>query len=180
MKIFRFILIALFGLFLIIHVLFTLVYTLPENIIYSSIKQKASIYINPLFNQGWALFAPTPQVNKKVYVSYLQDDNKWSVWQNPFKKYLAKHQLHRFTANGKIVLMQSNTLHYLYFENEELFKTKNVVEGDTTSGFYNVLKYEVTQELLKEKKSSKKIKLLVQYTDAKCENKQTHYIYYSN
>ncbi|MEO8867343.1 MAG: DUF5819 family protein [Bacteroidia bacterium] len=167
-------------MFLTIHVVFTLVYTLPDTIISSSLKQKSSVYINPLFNQGWALFAPTPQVNKKVYVSYLQDNNEWSVWQDPFKKYLAKHQLHRFTTNGKIVLMESSTLHYLYFENEELFKTENVFEGDTTSGYYKVLKREITQELLREKKPAQQVKLLVQYNDANCDNKQTHYIYYSN
>ena len=180
MKIFRLFIISVFVLFLTIHVLFTLLYVLPDNIVPASLKQKSSVYINPLFNQGWALFAPTPQVNKKVYVSYLQENKQWSVWQNPFKHYVEAHQQHRFTANQKIVLMQSSTLHYLYFENQELFKTKDTIVGDTNSGYYKVLKHEVAQELLLQKKQFQKIKLLVEYTDANCDNKQTHYIYYPN
>ena len=153
---------------------------LPDNVIPASLKHRSSVYINPLFNQGWALFAPTPQVNKKVYVSYLQGDKTWSRWQDPFKHYLVAHQQHRFTANQKMVLMQSSTLHYLYFENEELFKTNKIVKGDTNSGYYKVFRQEVMQELLLQKKEFKKIKLLIEYTDAYCDNKQTHYIYYSN
>lgn len=178
MKLFRLFIISVFGLFLTIHVLFTLLYVLPDNIIPAYLQQKSSLYINPLFNQGWALFAPTPQVNKKVFVSYLQDNNRWSTLGNPFKHYLAAHQQHRFTANQKIVLMQSSTLHYLYFENEESFKMNKTIDGDTNSGYYKVLKHEVMQELLLQKKDFKKIKLLVGYTNADCDNKQTHYIYY--
>lgn len=180
MNFFRLFILSVFGFFLTIHVLFTVLYVLPDNIVPVSLKQKSSVYINPLFNQGWALFAPTPQVNKKVYVSCLQTNNQWSAWENPSKHYLVAHQQHRFTANQKIVLMQSSTLHYLYFENEGLFKTNKIITGDTTSGYYKVLKHEVTQELLLQKKEFRKIKLLVEYPDADCDNKQIHYIYYPN
>lgn len=165
-------------MFLAIHVLFTLLYVLPDNMVPGSLKQKSNVYISSLFNQGWALFAPTPQVNKKVYASYLGKDKQWSAWQNPFKKYMEAHQQHRFTANQKIVLMQSSTLHYLWFENEELFQEKKIILGDTNSGYYKVLKHEVAQELLLQKKNFERIKLLVEYTDADCGNRQSHYIYY--
>ena len=163
-----------------IHVLFTLFYVLPDNLVPVSLKQKSGVYMYPLFKQGWALFAPTHQVNKKIYVSYLQNNKQWSAWENPFKHYLLSHQQHRFTANQKIVLMQSITLHYLFFENKELFKTNKTIVGDTNSDYYKVLKHEVTQELLLQNKEFEKIKLLVEYTDANCDNKQTHYIYYPN
>ncbi len=180
MKIFRLFIIICFGLFLLAHLTFTLLYTLPPNLVSCSLKQKSSSYINPLFNQGWALFAPVPQQNKKVYVSYLQMDNTWGKWQDPFEKYLRVHQSERLSANGKVVLILSSTMHYLYYENEEKFKTKKIVSGDTTSGYYKVLRNEVERKLLWNYKENKKIKLIIEYTNADCENKQTHYIFYSN
>jgi hypothetical protein len=180
MKFFRVFILSVFGLFLSLHLLFTLLYVLPGNIIPLSLKQKASGYINPLFNQGWALFAPTPAVNKKVLVSYLQENKQWSNWQDPFKNYSAEHQLHRFTANGKIILMKSSTLHYLYFENQDRFDRGKIIWGDTTSGYYKVLKHEVTQELCGQHTSFTKIKLLIEYTSADCDKRQTHYLYYTD
>ena len=142
------------------------------------VKSVVTKYINPLFDQGWALFAPVPQVNKKVYVSCLQGNKQWSAWQDPFANYLIKHQSNRFTANGKMILKLSTTLHYLYFQNEELFKQKKNISGDTTSGYYKVLKNEVEQELLHQYKPCKNIRLIVEYSNADCADKQTHYIYY--
>ena len=178
MKVFRLCIVICFALFLLIHVLFTLLYVLPENMVAPSVKARAGRYINPLFDQGWALFAPVPQVNKKVYVSYLQDNKQWSKWEDPFRSYLNKHQSNRFTANGKMVLISSTTLHYLHFENEALLKDKRVVMGDTTSDYYKVLKHEVDQVLTKEYKNHQKERLMVVYTDTDCNNKQAHYIYY--
>ena len=103
----------------------------------------------------------------------------WSPWQAGFSEYKQRHLRYRFTGYGKLVLMQSSTLHKLYYENEEKFAKKTIVKGDTNSGVYRVLKHEVEKELLQEKKNLKKMKILVQFfsTDTV---KSRKYIYYFN
>ena len=178
MKVFRLFIIGCFALFLVVHVSFTLLYVLPKNMVAPAVKAGVGRYINPLFDQGWALFAPVPRVNKKVYVSYLQSNKQWSKWQDPFQSYLNKHQSNRFTANGKIVLLVSSTLHYLHFENADLLRDKKIVHGNTTSGYYQVLNYEVKQELAHTNIKPEKMRLMVEYTDADCCKKKNSYIYY--
>jgi hypothetical protein len=178
MKAFRLIILVCFALFLLIHILFTLLYVLPENLVAPAIKASVGRYTNPLFDQGWALFAEVPEVNKKVYVSYQEADKKWSAWEDPFQVYVSKHQSNRFTANGKIVLMISSTLHYIHFDYAELLKTNKVIRGDTTSGYYKVLKYEVNHALALHDKHPGNVRLIVECTNANCANKQIHYIYF--
>lgn len=178
MKIFKISVITALGLFLIIHTSLTLLYVLPENLTPSTLKEKSKSYIAPLFDQGWSLFAPVPEVNKKVYVSYFKN-NKWSGWETPFDKYLYAHQSSRISANAKIILSVSSTLHYLYNENAEQLREKKNISGNISSGYFKVLKYAVERELANMGNPTKKIKLLVVYTKANCSANQIYSIYYS-
>ncbi len=177
MRIFKILSVAALFLFLIIHTSFTLLYVLPENLVPFSLKEKSKKYIAPLFDQGWGLFAPVPEVNKKVYVSYFKN-NKWSGWEAPFNKYLYAHQSNRVSANAKIVLSTSSILHYLYNENAEQLEEKKNISGNISSGYFKVLKHEVVQELTNKSGSPKKIKLLVVYSKANCNSNQMYSIYY--
>jgi hypothetical protein len=131
-------------LFFLFHIFCTLFYTLPDNFVPQSAYEYSKKYMTPLFDQGWSLFAPVPEVNKKVYVRYCNKDN-WSEWQEPFDPYLQAYQKNRISVSGKIVLAMNSTLHYLYAENKENFKRTNLLKGDTTSGYFKVLKHALTE-----------------------------------
>ncbi|HWY38107.1 MAG TPA: DUF5819 family protein [Bacteroidia bacterium] len=178
MRIFKLLITGSLVLFLVVHTSFTLIHVLPENMAPLSIKEKTKNYMAPLFDQGWALFAPVPEVNKKVYVSYSADGKNWSEWKAPFNRYLYAHQSFRASVNAKIVLLQSGALHYLYNENEVQLKQRKNIVGDTSLGYFRVLKYAVQQELQNKGAQVKKMKLLVIYVKASCSEKQTYSIYY--
>ncbi|MGZ3903841.1 MAG: hypothetical protein ACXVC6_09110, partial [Bacteroidia bacterium] len=77
MKIFKNSVVVILLLFAVVHLAFTLCYSLPDDLVPPAVKRKSAAYCEPFFAQGWALFAPVPEVNKKIYVSYLQKDGKW-------------------------------------------------------------------------------------------------------
>lgn len=160
--------------FFVFHLVCTLLHTLPEKYVFKSLKSFSFSYTNPLFNQGWALFAPPPSVNKELWICYQYKNGNWSKWEQPFSKNLQNHQKFRITGDSKIVLAQSNILYYL--EKENLLKFGQTVElnGDTNSVYFLALKFAVLKHLAKEKIEFKNIKIRVifsAYDDSK--NKKT-------
>ncbi len=178
MKNFRIVIIFSLILFLVIHTSFTLMYVLPENISSVYLKEKSKSYISPMFDQSWSLFAPVPEVNKKVFVCYQMKNEKWSGWEEPFVSYLYAHQSSRISANAKIVFSISNTLHYLYNENASTLSEKENIVGNYSSGYFKVLANAVKNKLRHENKESQKLKILVVYSKANCSSKKMYSIYY--
>ena len=178
MRIFKALIVVGLVLFLIIHTSFTLLYVLPENISSVYLKEKSKKYITPLFDQSWSLFAPVPELNKKVFVSFQLKDGGWSLWEEPFVNYLHEHQSNRFSANAKIVFSISNTLHYLYNENATVLGEKGNIIGNSSSGYFKVLASAVKNKFGDERKEFEKIKILVVYTQANCSSKKMYSIYY--
>ena len=178
MRIFKFSIVIACVLFLVMHIALTLLYVLPENITSRKLKGVSKRYMTPLFDQSWSLFAPVPEVNKKVFVNCLESNGSWGGWEAPFDKYLRVHQESRVGANSKIVLMQSNTLHYLYYENASDLKLNPTKIGDSNSGYYKVLRHEVERELATSGRHVSRMKLLVVFTKASCSEKQISSIYY--
>jgi hypothetical protein len=163
----------------IIHLACTLLYVLPQEVIPEKVSASVTGYMSPLFNQGWALFAPVPTANRKVFVSYLKKDNTWSAWQDPFSEFKRKHWQHRYTGYGKLVLMQSTSLHNLYYENEDSLNKKSVFFGDKNTECFKVLRHEVEQILKSQKKEFREIRFLLMFISTGKPNKK-NYIYYSN
>jgi len=177
MRIFKILTLGILILFFTGHLVSTLLFTLPANLTPDNLSSKAKIYMAPVFDQSWSLFAPVPEVNKKVYVSYLNETGIWSGWKAPFDKYQLIHQSNPMSASGKVVLLQSSILHYLYDENILQLKEKSIVRGDTSSGYFKVLRYSVTKELEKGGVKEKKIKMMVYYQSVSGDNKK-YCIYY--
>lgn len=178
MRIFKNSIVVALVLFLLVHTACTLLFVLPGNFVPASLKEKSRSYISPLFEQGWALFAPVPEVNKKVFVSRLQGNGQWSRWEAPFDEYLCMHQSNRMSASAKVVLSLSSALHYLYHENEILLKEKRNISGDSSSGYFIVLKKAVKNKLMWQYKENKNVRILIVYTVANCNKNQTYSIYY--
>jgi hypothetical protein len=163
---------------LVIHLSCTLFYVLPGDLVPISLKQRSKNYIAPLFDQGWGLFAPVPEMNKKVYVSYLKNGDQWSGWEAPFDEYYKAHQSNRLRAAGKIVLSVSSTLHFLYNENAEELKLKKNIQGNNSSGYFKVLKEAIRNKLMWQYKDNKNMRVLIVYTTANCDQPQIYSIYY--
>jgi hypothetical protein len=147
--------------FFIFHLVCTLLYTLPEKFVSKPLREFSFSYIYPLFNQGWALFAPAPTINKELWVCYQHKNGKWSKWQQPFSNNLQNHQKFRITGDSKIVLAQSSILYYLEKENWLKFGQTVELNGDTNSVYFSALKFAVLKHLAKEKKEFKDIKIRV-------------------
>jgi hypothetical protein len=178
MRIFKNAVVVALVLFLGVHIACTVLYVLPDNLVPVSLRQKSKRYIAPLFDQGWALFAPVPEVNKKVYVSCSHDGKQWSGWEAVLNEYVPIHQSNRMSGSGKVVLSVSSTLHFLYSENADELKLKKNIVGNNSSGYFKVLKQAIENKLMWQYKENKNLRVLVIYTTADCAQPQTYSIYY--
>jgi hypothetical protein len=174
MRIFKFSILGALLLFLAMHVLCTVIYVLPQNFTPPFFYNKAKAYIAPVFNQNWSLFAPVPEVNKTVFASYCDKENKWTDWCDPFSHYQYETNANRLSSSEKIILAKSSTLHYIYQENKEAFEKEKILAGNSGSGYFSVLKHMVQCEL--QSKNPQKIKIRVLFTNVK--TKQKYCLYY--
>ncbi|HXB40846.1 MAG TPA: hypothetical protein VNZ49_09915 [Bacteroidia bacterium] len=174
MKGFKFFILGALLLFLVIHTLCTVIYVLPQNFTPPFFYNKAKTYIAPVFNQSWNLFAPVPEINRTVFVSYCDKENKWTDWSDPFSHYQYEANANRLSVSEKMVLAKSSTLHYIYEENKEALAKKKMLAGNSGSGYFSVLKHMVQREL--QSKNPEKIKVIVLFYNVK--TKQKYFLYY--
>ncbi|MGZ3864418.1 MAG: hypothetical protein ACXVPN_14265 [Bacteroidia bacterium] len=178
MKIFKNSVVTILVLFAASHLALTFCYSLPENLVPAYLKRKSIAYCEPVFAQGWSLFAPAPEVKKKIYMSYQKEDGRWSGWEAPFDNYLFSYQSNRMSPEGKIVLSLNTYLHYLFESYKPKFAIRNNCEGDISSGLCTVLKFEALRELASRNIAVKEIRLLVVYHEAKCDFHKTYSVYF--
>lgn len=105
------------GLFFILHCCFTILYSFPQLIKNSYLEKATRLYMYPLFNQNWKIFAPEPPVfSKKIkYRVYLKSKG-WSFWIDPGEELLKKHHKYRFTYHRK----EYGVYEYLFRQLEQL------------------------------------------------------------
>ena len=151
--------------FVVFHITCTLLFTLPDKFVSKPLRDFSFSYMYPIFNQGWALFAMPPHINKELWISYQNKNGKWSKWIQPFSENLKRHQKFRITGDSKILLAESSILHYLEKENFLQFKIAEELKGDTNSVYYLALKYAVCQHLKIEKIEYKKIQIRVLFRE---------------
>ena len=168
----------LLSVFVVFHILFTLLFTLPEKFVSKPLKDISFSYIYPIFNQGWALFAPAPHINKELWICYQNKQGKWSKWSQPFYSNLSTHQKFRITGDSKIVLAQSSILHYLEKENWQKFGDNIELKGDTNSVYFSALKFAVFQYQKSQNIESRKIRIKILFTEYD-KPKITKTLYYS-
>ena len=165
---------ALLGiLFLLWHALATLCYTLPQNLVPSSLRKYSTRYMEPLFNQGWALFAPIPQCNKQVFVSY-EINGKWSEWKDPFQEYLVNYQADRVSGTARIALSVSGALHYLQQANLGKFRN-GLLPADISQGQYRVVEHLVKMQLRNSGIKTAHIRMMACFSLIDGSNKQCIY-----
>ncbi len=126
------------------HLLLILLHTLPESLTPKIAKSISGRYVQPLFEQQWSLFVPSPTEHRTVWVSKKLPNDKWSTWENPFLNAFTTHQNNRFSPAFRIALAINSTLHLISYENDLDAKVKcklAISNGNPKSGYFRVLKF---------------------------------------
>lgn len=105
--------VTLLGLGLLcLHFFFVFVYASPLRGASVKLRIVANYYIGPLFHQNWRLFVPAPNVERRLYVRYL-DNGNWSSWEDIFRKQINEQRNGLIWANEEEVLGFSLSMVYL-------------------------------------------------------------------
>lgn len=87
------------------HVLMTLVYLSPSNLLKLSLGEFAYAYMNSLFYQNWHLFSPNPAISStKLAIRCIDENGHPTAWKDPFASLLEAHQKTRWTGRGKVLM----------------------------------------------------------------------------
>jgi len=98
--------------FVVTHFTMIFIYAFPTEYIPERLKNVASVYVYPVFEQSWSLFAPCPIIDSHLRVKYYFDSDS-TGWINPIAHAEAVHSKLRFTHHGELVLGESNLLFWV-------------------------------------------------------------------
>ncbi len=116
---------------------------------YSTVKLRvmANYYIGPLFHQNWRLFVPAPNVERRLYVRYFEN-NQWSNWEDIFREQIDKQRNGLIWANEEEVLGFSLAQVYLS-DSDTALQRVFIKEPDNYS--FRVVKKATRQYLVNDK-----------------------------
>ena len=89
------------GALLVVHVVCTALYLLPQNPLTAAWDGPVRAYMEPLFSQRWLLFAPEPATNSLKLWSRYECGGAWTRWRDPAEPLLTIHQHNRLSPAGK-------------------------------------------------------------------------------
>lgn len=98
-------------IFVIGHSLAIFIFAFPTGYLPQTLKNAASIYVHPMFEQTWSLFAPCPIHDTKMRVKYYFEEDS-TDWVEPMKDVYELHARYRFTYHGDLAVGESNVLYY--------------------------------------------------------------------
>ncbi|MBI3136868.1 MAG: hypothetical protein HYZ14_19490 [Bacteroidetes bacterium] len=93
------------------HSLAIIIYAFPEQMMPASLKQASSVYVAPVFEQTWSLFAPCPLNDTRLRVKYYFENDS-TDWIDPMVGVRASHAMFRFTYHSDLAVGESNLLYY--------------------------------------------------------------------
>jgi hypothetical protein len=99
-------------IFVVAHSTAIFIYAFPEQYISPALKNAASIYVHPVFEQTWSLFAPAPLNDTKLRVKYYFEEDS-TDWVEPMKDVYASHAVYRASYHGDLAVGESNLLYYI-------------------------------------------------------------------
>lgn len=86
------------------HVLMTLVYLSPPNLLKQALGETAERYMAPLFYQNWHLFSPEPGISStKFAFQCLPEGGEWGPWRDPLVSLHDDFYAHRIGGYGKLI-----------------------------------------------------------------------------
>lgn len=101
--------------FVVIHVSFILIYAAPPQLVPDKAKSFVSPYVNPLFHQTWAMFAPCPVVEGRLKVQLNSTTDK-SEWFYPTASDRTIHNWVRVSHHAELVLLESNLIYWVNYD----------------------------------------------------------------
>ncbi|MFK8044184.1 MAG: DUF5819 family protein [Crocinitomicaceae bacterium] len=107
---------------LLIHFSLVIFSIVPESETTSKINHLAESYVDPVFKQKWAMFAPCPILENRLKIKYYFGNDS-THWIDPIENALSNHQRYRFTHHGNIAVGYYNMLYWFKIELDKL-KTK--------------------------------------------------------
>jgi len=108
---------VVFGLFM--HFVLTVIYCLPADKVGARASSYAGLYTYPAFHQGWALFAPDPQLQGKRMEFRYVENGEWGPWLRPDSVDYNIHTRFRLTHHSKRYHMMQNSAFYIWQEVEK-------------------------------------------------------------
>ena len=91
---------TIFGL----HLLATILFLMPGNILKNRFASFAEYYMTQFFNQDWHLFAPNPgTTSTKMWVRCEMNGNEWTEYGDPAWPTLQAHYRNRFSPAAKLL-----------------------------------------------------------------------------
>ena len=92
------------GVLVIGHILMTLIFLSPDNLIKNKLGKTAFHYMKPFFYQNWHLFSPNPGISStKLWVRCEGLKGKWNDWEDPFSSIQEDFYKNRFSGKGKLL-----------------------------------------------------------------------------
>jgi hypothetical protein len=117
--------------FVLWHTVAIVIYAMPTAIIPAESKSMVSVYVNPVFDQKWNMFAPCPIVNGHFEMKYFLENGDSTLWISPADDALKWHRMTRFMHYGELVLVESNIVYWLNvdMEMQDLFLLHEFNDG---------------------------------------------------
>lgn len=141
-----------------IHFFLVFIYTSPIRQSPLKLRVLAAYYISPFFHQNWRLFVPAPNTERRLYVRYLEN-NKWSDWEDIFRKQVNEQRDGVILANEEEVLGLSLSLVYLSDTEDQ---SQKIFDKEPSKFNFQVVKKAAKQYLINHKslKNPQKFEIL--------------------
>lgn len=127
-----------------VHFGFTVLHTMPGFPAPAWLKVQARYYMEPMFHQGWMLFAPDVK-NYNACISFrTPSDGNWSEWKNTDSmKPVSEHNRVKYVGR-KVALKLVNTMNSknlgIYYLADKPQYDKIITSGDYQRALYMVYK----------------------------------------
>lgn len=108
------------ALFIVIHFTFIIIYALPDSFSNPQFQSYTTAYVEPVFTQKWAMFAPCPTLNGYTEVRYVFEEGDTSGWIRPTDEAKRMHDWTKGLHYGELVLAESNLIYWLSLDLEYL------------------------------------------------------------
>jgi Family of unknown function (DUF5819) len=125
--------------FICIHFVMIIIYVSPEQFFNQKTQQIARFYVDPLFTQHWALFAPEPPMKDIVIEYRLINGNNETEWINPREKILELHNKNRFHSNSKLLRLNQHVGFFLLRDYKDIQEKKIIYQMGENKGVTNIV-----------------------------------------
>ncbi|HWY34752.1 MAG TPA: DUF5819 family protein, partial [Nitrosopumilaceae archaeon] len=141
--------------FLVGHFSLILIYAFPPPLMLDKFQKQAQRYTEPLFEQYWSLFAPTPKINKSLYYRIIDEKNNPGPWLSPYNEDLKNHYSGRIFSSGRKVILYSDLLHFLLSETCPCKFENKFSLGNMSNSSFNALTFLIQKEIGNNNKKQK-------------------------